>query len=250
MAYTPFHLHGKTILVTGASSGIGKQVAIAAAQMGASIVLTGRNEDELTKTYNELAGTQHRIIRADLLQQSDREKLANDMPPVDGIVNCAGFVAPYPVRYLDQKKLDETLNINYEAPLLMMAAILKAKKINRDASLVFLSSISGQHPHRGGAAYAGAKAALEAFVKVLALELYPQGIRANYISPAMVKTPMYDKAATNMSAEEMDKHISKYPLGAGLPEDVANAAIYLLSSASRWVTGINLVLDGGYLLVG
>jgi NAD(P)-dependent dehydrogenase (short-subunit alcohol dehydrogenase family) len=250
MNTTPFHLHGKVILITGASSGIGKQVAISAAQMGASIVLTGRNQIELTKTRSELSGDQHQIISADLLQPSDREKLANEMPVVDGVVNCAGCVNPFPIRFLDQKKLDQTLNINYEAPVLMMAALLKAKKINREASLVFLSSISGQHPHKGGAAYAGSKAALEAFVKVLALELYPQGIRANYISPAMVKTPMYDQAATSMSHEEMDKHINKYPLGPGLPEDVANAALYLLSPASRWVTGINLILDGGFLLNG
>ncbi|MEO5645637.1 MAG: SDR family oxidoreductase [Bacteroidia bacterium] len=248
MAPTPFHLDRKTILVTGASSGIGRQIAISAAQMGATLVLTGRNEQELNKTLSELTGENHTIIPADLLLQGDREKLANEIPLVDGIVNCAGIVTPFPAKFLDQEKLDQTLNINYEAPVLMMAAILKKKKINRDASLVFLSSISGQHPHKGGAAYAGSKAAIESFVKVLALELYPQGIRANYISPAMVKTPMYDKAAEQMSTEEMDKHVSKYPLGAGLPEDVANAAIYLLSPASRWVTGINLILDGGYLL--
>ncbi len=248
MAQTPFHLDGKTILVTGASSGIGRQICISAANMGATLVLTGRNEQELKTTLSELPGNTHTLITADLLQQTEREKLSKEMPMVDGIVNCAGIVTPFPVRFLDQGKLDQTLNINYEAPVLMMAAILKQKKINRNASLVFLSSISGQHPHKGGAAYAGSKAAIEAFVKVLALELYPQGIRANYISPAMVKTPMYDKAAEEMSHEEMDKHVSKYPLGAGLPEDVANAAIYLLSPASKWVTGINLILDGGYLL--
>jgi NAD(P)-dependent dehydrogenase (short-subunit alcohol dehydrogenase family) len=132
--------------------------------------------------------------------------------------------------------------------VLLMAALLKAKKIAMQASLVFLSSISGQHPHKGGAMYAGSKAALEAFVKVLALELYPQGIRANYISPGMVKTPLYDKAEQDASKEVMDAHVNQYPLGVGYPEDVANAAIYLLSSASRWMTGTNLTLDGGFLL--
>jgi len=248
MSATPFHLHGKNILVTGASSGIGRQVAISAAKMGASIILSGRNETELKKTLNELPGDSHIIIPADLLQQIDREKLANEIPFIDGLVHCAGTVRPFPIKFLDQGKLDETLNINYEAPVLMMAAILKQKKINRNASLVFLSSISGQHPHKGGTLYAGSKAAIESFMKVLALELYPQGIRANCISPAMVKTPMYDKAAEEMSHEEMEKHVSKYPLGAGLPEDVANSVIFLLSPASRWVTGINLILDGGYLL--
>lgn len=248
MTSTPFHLTGKTILVTGASSGIGRQVAISAASMGANLVLSGRNEAELKKTLSALPGNTHLSITADLLEQIDREKLAREIPHLDGLVHCSGVVKPFPVKFLDQAKLDETLNINYEAPVLMMAAILKQKKINRDASLVFLSSISGQHPHKGGTLYGGSKAALESFMKVLALELYPQGVRANCISPAMVKTPMYDEAAEKMSHEEMEKHVSKYPLGAGLPEDVANAAIYLLSPASRWVTGINLTLDGGYLL--
>lgn len=250
MTETPFHLNGKTILVTGASSGIGRQVAISAAKMGAKIILSGRNENELKETCDKLPKNDHTIILADLLVQSDRENLAKEMPAADGIVHCAGIVKPFPVKFIDQAKLDETLNINYEAPVLMMAAILKQKKINRNASLVFLSSISGQHPHKGGTMYAGSKAAIEAFVKVLALELYPQGIRANCISPAMVKTPMYDKAANEMSHEEMEKHVGKYPLGAGLPEDVANSVIFLLSPASRWVTGINLILDGGYLLGG
>ncbi|MDQ3112046.1 MAG: SDR family oxidoreductase [Bacteroidota bacterium] len=248
MEQTPFHLNDKKILVTGASSGIGRQVAVSAAQMGASIILSGRNEKELKETLGQLPGNNHSIITADLLVQSEREKLAKEMPGVDGIVHCAGIVKPFPAKFIDQQKLDETLNINFEAPVLMMAAILKQKKINRDASLVFLSSISGQHPHKGGAIYAGSKAAIEAYVKVLALELYPQGIRANYISPAMVKTPMYDKASEEMSHEEMEKHVSKYPLGAGLPEDVANTVVFLLSPASRWVTGINIILDGGYLL--
>jgi NAD(P)-dependent dehydrogenase (short-subunit alcohol dehydrogenase family) len=250
MTETPFHLNGKNILVTGASSGIGRQVAISAAKMGANIILSGRNEAELKKTLAELPGDTHFTIPADLLQQIDREKLAKEIPFLDGLVHCAGTVQPFPIKFLDQAKLDATLNINYEAPVLMMAAILKQKKLNRDASLVFLSSISGQHPHKGGTLYGGSKAAIESFMKVLALELYPQGIRANCISPAMVKTPMYDKAANEMSHEEMEKHVGKYPLGAGLPEDVANSVIFLLSPASRWVTGINLILDGGYLLGG
>ncbi|HET6991085.1 MAG TPA: SDR family oxidoreductase [Bacteroidia bacterium] len=248
MAETPFHLNGKIILITGASSGIGREVAVSADKMGAQLILSGRNEKELKSTLSLLAGKDHRIISADLLSRADREKLANEIPAIDGLVHCAGVVQPFPIKFLDQQKMDATLNINYEAPVLMMSAILKQKKLNKDASLVFLSSISGQHPHKGGTMYAGSKAAIEAFVKVLALELNPQGIRANCISPAMVRTPMFDQAETEMSKEEMDKHIAKYPLGAGLPEDVANAAIFLLSPAARWITGINITLDGGYLL--
>ena len=250
MTETPFHLNNKTILVTGASSGIGRQVCISASKMGATIVLTGRNIKELKETLAQLQGTGHNIISADLVDQTERVRLSIEIPEIDGLVHCAGIVKPFPIKFLNQQKIDETLKTNYEAPVLMMAALLKEKKINKNASLVFLSSISGQHPHKGGATYAGSKAALESFVKVLALELYPQGVRSNCISPGMVKSPMYDQAAAEMSKEEMDKHVASYPLGVGIPEDVAQAAIFLLSPASRWITGINITLDGGFLLVG
>ncbi|MBI3509101.1 MAG: SDR family oxidoreductase [Bacteroidetes bacterium] len=245
---TPFHLDGKKILVTGASSGIGRQICISISKMGASVILNGRNEKELNETLKLLSGKDHQIIAADLTSPADREKLVNGISALDGFVHCAGSVQPFPVKFIDQKKIDETINLNYESTVLLMAALLRAKKINNNASLVFLSSISSQHPHKGGALYAGTKAATEAFMKVLALELYPQGVRANCISPAMVKTPLYAYAEKDASKETMDAHVAKYPLGVGMPDDVANAAIYLLSPASRWVTGINITLDGGFLL--
>jgi NAD(P)-dependent dehydrogenase (short-subunit alcohol dehydrogenase family) len=247
---TPFHLTGKTILVTGASSGIGRQVCISASKMGAIVVLSARNESRLNETFALLEKGDHRIITADITSAADREKLAREIPALDGIVHCSGFVTPFPVKFLTQEKMDETMNLNYEAPVLLIAAFLKAKKISTKASIVLLSSISGQHPHKGGSMYGSSKAALESFAKVLALELYPQGVRVNCISPGMVKTPLYEKAEQDSSKETMDAHVARYPLGPGLPEDVANAAIYLLSPASRWVTGINLVLDGGFLLGG
>jgi NAD(P)-dependent dehydrogenase (short-subunit alcohol dehydrogenase family) len=244
----PFSLSGKTILITGASSGIGAITAKSIHQMGATPVLTGRNSSKLGELALSLGMKQGDYIPCDITQADELNMLAQSVPSLDGLVHCAGTVNPFPIKFLDQKKISETLRVNYEAPVLMMAALLKAKKMNANASLVFLSSISGQHPHKGGAMYGGSKAAIESFVKVLALELFPQGIRANCISPGMVKTPMYDKAANDMSHEEMDKHVAQYPLGVGYPEDVANACIYLLSPASRWVTGINLTLDGGFLL--
>lgn len=245
---TPFHLDQKTVLVTGASSGIGRQTAISISRMGGTLVLSGRNEERLKETLLVLEGGHHRIITADLNVEADRERLATETPGLDGLVHCAGVVASTPIRFYDQRKIDEMMHANFESPVLLMSALLRLKKINRNASLVFLSSIAAQHPHRGGALYGSSKAAMETFTKVLALELYTQGIRANCLSPAVVRTPMFDHAETQMSKEEMDKHVARYPLGAGLPEDVANAAIFLLSPASRWITGISLLLDGGLLL--
>lgn len=247
MQTTAFSLTGKTIFVTGASSGIGRQVCITAAQQGAKIVLSGRNEEELQKTLVQLSGHEHSIVAADLTTIDGRENLLKQLPQLDGMVHCAGGVKSFPIRFLSEKRLDE-MQLNFEAPAMLTAGLLRLKKLNREASLVYLSSISSNHPPKGGAIYGASKAALESYVKVLARETAPQLIRANCISPGMVKTPLYDRVETDISKEEMDKHIADYPLGAGLPEDVAYAAVYLLSPASRWVTGINLILDGGFLL--
>ena len=245
---TPFHIHDRVILITGASSGIGRAIAIAVAKMGGKVVATGRSEERLQETLNLLEGDGHSAIAADLLSGEGRSSLVDQLPQLNGIVHCAGVVNPYPIKFLNQKKIDETLNINYESPVLLMGEITKKRKLEKKASVVFLSSISGQHPHKGGAMYAGAKAALESFSKVMALEFYPQGIRSNCISPGMVKTAMYEEAEEGMSKESMDEHVAQYPLGVGYPEDVANTALFLLSDASRWITGINITLDGGFLL--
>jgi NAD(P)-dependent dehydrogenase (short-subunit alcohol dehydrogenase family) len=247
MQTTAFSLSGKTIFVTGASSGIGRQVCVTAAQQGAKIVLSGRNEEELQKTLALLPGHEHLIVAADLTTIEERENLLKQLPQLDGMVYCAGGVKSFPIRFLSEKRLDE-MQLNFDAPAMLTAGLLRLKKLNREASLVYLSSISSNHPPKGGAIYGASKAALESYVKVLARETAPQLIRANCISPGMVKTPLYDRVETDISKEEMDKHIADYPLGAGLPEDVAYAAVYLLSPASRWVTGINLILDGGFLL--
>ena len=244
---TPFHLHGKKILITGATSGIGSHTAVRIAEMGGEVVLNGRNTEKLNALAPQ-CGSNALIVAADISTQEGRDSLAKAIPPVDGLVNCIGTVHPFPVRFLDQQKMDQTLNVNFEAPVLMTSALLKAKKIKAESSLVYLSSISSHRPQRGAAMYGASKAAIESFVKVLAQELHTSKIRVNSVAPAMVRTPMYDRAEEMVSKEEMDNHISKYLLGVGYPEDVANAVIFLLSPASRWVTGINLILDGGILL--
>ena len=245
---TNFHIHNKTILVTGATGGIGIAIAKGIAEMGGNVIATGRDKKRLYNLLNELKGEHHKVLVSDLLDEISRKSLVSQLPKIDGIVFASGVVHPYPIKFLNQKKIDETLNINYESLVLLMSEITSKIKLNNNASIVFLSSISGQHPHKGGAMYAGSKAALEAFSKVIALELQHKKIRSNCISPAMVKTAMYEVAEQNMSKEEMDKHINQYPLGVGYPEDVSNAVIFLLSNASRWITGQNIVLDGGFLL--
>ena len=245
---TAFHLHNKTILVTGASSGIGRQVAITVCEMGGSVVITGRNKERLEETLSLLKGQGHTAITADLLAEDDLIALAKQLPLLDGVVNCAGTVSSFPIKFISGKKTDEVFDINYKVQVTLMAQITRLKKLNTGASVVFMSSISAQHPHRGGALYSGSKAAIEAFSKVLALEFVHLKIRSNCLAPAMVKTPMYERAEEQITKEQMDAHVSKYPLEAGLPEDVANAAVFLLSPASRWITGVTITMDGGFLL--
>lgn len=247
---TPFHLHNKTILVTGASSGIGRQIALSICEMGGNVVITGRDKKRLEETFINLKGKNNSNITADLLNQNDLSDLVNNIPMLDGIVHCAGIVKPFPVKFLSEEKIQETFQTNYNIQVLLMAQITRQKKINKNASIVFLSSISATHPHKGGALYSASKAAIESLSKVIALEFYPQGIRSNCLSPAMVKTPMYDYAEKGASKETLDEHVNKYPLGIGSPADVANAAVFLLSDASKWITGITITLDGGFLLGG
>jgi NAD(P)-dependent dehydrogenase (short-subunit alcohol dehydrogenase family) len=247
---TPFHLHNKTILVTGASSGIGRQIAMSISNMGGCLVITGRNEDRLLDTFKNLKSAGHQYFVADLTNENDLQEMVKKIPMLDGIVHCAGIVKPYPIKFLSKEKIKETFSVNYEAQVELMAQITRQKKLNKQASIVFISSVSSAHPHKGGALYAGSKAALESFSKVIALEFYTSGIRSNCIAAAMVKTPMYDYSEKNASKETMDEHIKKYPLGLGEPDDVANAAVFLLADASKWITGSTITLDGGFLLGG
>lgn len=245
---TPFHITNKVILVTGATSGIGSQVVKSIIQMGGKVVVSARNIEKLEAIKSELGENIIQNIPCDLTKEEEIEFLANEIKTIDGVVHCAGLVTPYPIRYLSFEKLNETMHLNFYSSVALIGFLDRKKKLQKGASIVFISSISSQFPHKGGSAYGASKAALETFSKVVALEYASKGIRSNCVSPGMVNTPLYEKASEDASHETMQAHIDKYPLGIGQPEDVANAIIYLLSDASRWVTGTNIILDGGVLL--
>ncbi len=151
----------------------------------------------------------------------------------------------YPVKYLNKKSLAEVQDINFNAPLFLMTNLFKKKKIKRKSSIVFVSSISSNFPYKGGAAYTSFKAALETYSKVLALEFADKEIRSNCIKAGLVDTPVLEETIKNMPKEVFEKHKSSYPLGFGTTNDVANAVVFLLSDASKWITGTNIVMDGG-----
>ncbi|MGZ3932152.1 MAG: SDR family NAD(P)-dependent oxidoreductase, partial [Bacteroidia bacterium] len=235
---TPFHLHHKTVLITGASSGIGRQAAIDASKMGAAIMLVGRDEARLKETLAQLEGSSHKHFVCDLTDAAAIQQLAAELPALDGIVHCAGIVKPFPVMFIDEKRIAETLKINLHSPMLIMTALTAKKKISKNCSVVFISSVSSLYPHAGGALYSISKAGIEAYSRSLALEYVSKGLRSNCIAPALIKTPMYEFAEKSMTSMDMDEHIKEnYPLGLGLPEDVSNMIVFLLSEASRWITG-------------
>jgi NAD(P)-dependent dehydrogenase (short-subunit alcohol dehydrogenase family) len=162
------------------------------------------------------------------------------------VVYAAGVAPVAPVRYLKDADLEACLNVNTAAPLLLIRDLLKKKKLNAGASIVWLSSVVSSRGAAGYAAYAGSKAALEASARCLALELAPKAMRVNCIAPGMIETEMADAAADRISGEALASHLKAYPLGAGQPADVATATSFLLSGESRWVTGVTLPVDGGF----
>jgi len=240
-----YSFSGKTVLVTGATSGIGKQSAIDLSAAGATLIITGRNKERLNETIQLLKGEGHTLFIADLTEFDSLGTLAESLPVLNGIVHSAGVTGHLPAKFIGANDVSEVLRINYMAPVLLTAALLRKKKIAANASIVFLSSITTKYPYYGGAIYGSSKAAIEAYSRVLSIELAAKGIRSNCVSPSFVRTPMVDDAGKTISNEVLEKFEKMMPLGFGEPSDVSNAILYLLSDASKWVTGSNMVLGGG-----
>ena len=243
----PFTLLGKTILITGASSGIGRSTAIHCSKMGATVIATGRNEVRLKEGLAEMNGAEHQVICADITNESEIISLVNSIVSIDGVVLCAGINDKSLFKQINQDKIDKMYHINIMAPILLLKEIFKKKKITSGASIVFISSISSFYATISNALYASSKGAINSLIRVLALEYASKKIRVNGIMPGMVRTDMIN--AYGLSEEQMGDVVKSYPLGRlGEPVDVANGVIYLLSDASCWVTGTNIVIDGGITL--
>lgn len=245
----PFSLSGKTILITGSSSGIGQATAIECSKMGARIIITGRNEQKLNHTFEKLEGNGHRKFIANLCLEEDLNILVNKVTEINGIVHSAGIVKTLPFHFLNRKDLYTIFDINFMAPVLLSQKLIKSKKLDKEGSIVFFSSIEGPIvTHIGNSMYAASKGAVSAVVKSMALELALKKIRVNAVLPGMTKTSLIHTDA--ITAEQVELEIKRYPLKRyGTPEEIAYAVIYLLSDASSWVTGTNLVIDGGFTLL-
>jgi len=240
---TDYNLSGKHILVTGASSGMGRRFAQMAASCGANVSLLARNEVRLQETMSTLTGEGHDYYVCDLIDEEQVKTVVSTMQPVDGVVYFAGVNEFVPIKFVNQEKIDKIFETNYFSSLILTRHLLKKKLINKGASLVFISSLSAVMGVPGTLLYASSKAAINSAVKVLASELAPQRIRVNSICPGIVKTEMLEN--TNIDASQFDEQEKDYPLGLGAPDDVGNAVLFHLSDDSRWLTGNIMILDGG-----
>lgn len=240
--YNPYSLAGKTVLVTGASSGIGRATAIECSRLGAIVVITGRDEARLSETMAELNGAGHMSIQADLTNSEDVARLVAELPKIDGFVCNAGITRRRPVSYVKEDELREVFETNTFAAFMLSKALMKAKKMNRGGSMVFLSSMAARQVSPGNAMYAASKAAVESFARSCAQEYAPMQIRANAILPGMVETPMNKQGALSVENIERDKQnylLKRY----GKPEEIAWAIIFLLSDASSWTSGTSMVVS-------
>lgn len=247
--FNPFSLEGKTILITGASSGIGRQCAIDCSKMGAKVIAIGRNNVKLQKVCEEMVGT-YDGYSFDLNNIEGIQDLAKTITQkhgkLDGFIHAAGIEVTNPFKLTKPEDYESLHRVNCLSAFELVRCLCGIKTFNQGGSIIFIGSISSLIARKGLTAYAASKGALISAAKVMALELAQRGIRANVISPGTILTPMMEEALDTMTEEEKTNRTNGFPLGLGQTTDISYACIYLLSNASRWVTGSNLVVDGGY----
>ena len=243
-----FSLEGKCVLVTGAASGIGRCVAVEASRLGADLILVDLNEAGLQDTLALLSEGNHSTVKCDLTSSEDRENLIKQVGKLDGVVNCAGVGMTLPFKFCTEKELGRIMNINFFGPVYLVQTLAKEKKINRNASIVYMASIDGTVTgHIGNSCYAASKGAIMGSVRTQALEFVSRGIRVNCVSPARVNTPLLKR--DNISEEQVEANKQEYPMKRyAEPFEIAGYILYLLSDVSTYTTGSNLVIDGGFTI--
>ena len=251
--FNPFSLEGKNILITGASSGIGRQCAIDCSKMGANVVLTGRNRERLEETAGKLHFGNHKVLSIDLNDTDNLKKsileIVTESGPFSGYVHSAGIEKTQLLKNLKPKDYLEVFSTNFIGGVEVLKYLTKKGNYNQGFKAVFISSITAHIARVGTLAYTASKGAIVSAVRELAAELAPRGININCISPGTILTPMMENYLSTLTEEDYKKRVSGFPLGLGQTTDVSNAAIYLLSDASRWITGQNITIDGGYTII-
>ena len=250
MSYNPYSLENKTILVTGASSGIGKATAIECAKLGASVIVTARNQERLSAVLADLdtsCGQIHQMIIADISTSEGLDKLIAALPTLDGLSSNAGIaLGNSPIKFIGEEQMQSLMQTNTYSHVLLAKTLFKKKLIAKNGSMVFTASIGGTVSHGpGNTLYGMSKNALLAFAKYAAIEFAPRGIRVNCVSPGMIETPLInlDALTDEDKAIDADKYLLKRY---GKPEEVAHTTAFLLGDASSFITGTTIVVDGGY----
>ena len=242
--YNPYSLEDKTILITGAASGIGKATSIESSKLGAKIVAVDLNAEGLEELMPQLEGEGHVSYSGNLCHADFLKELGENTPALDGVFLCAGVSDTTPVKFITEEKIQRVFDVNLTAPIMMLRQLLIKKKINKGGSLVWMSSYGAEKVEPGLGIYAASKQAVNGIMRAYARELVSRKIRSNSIMPMMIRTELLG-TLNKISDKDIEKQESLYPLGFGSPQDVAYAAIYLFSDASRWITGSQLKMDGG-----
>jgi NAD(P)-dependent dehydrogenase (short-subunit alcohol dehydrogenase family) len=240
-----FSLEDKLILVSGATSGIGLELCKQITQSGGNFIGLGRNIVALQEFIDQNKLTNSRVLTTDLSNEESILSSLELVKNIDGYVHSAGIVKNNPIQFFNKDLYDQIRTINLDSALLILSHLLKKKKINKPASIVFVSSISGMYGMKGNGIYAITKSSLNVMAKTYANELAGKKIRVNAVAPGMVNTQITIDANDFLSEEVINEDKKKYPLGYGEPEDVALPIVFLLSEASKWITGQVIVLDGG-----
>lgn len=246
---TPFSVENKTILVTGATSGIGRATAITCAGLGAKVVAIGRNQERLDSLMQELEGDGHLAINADLTDEAQVQALLESVPAVDGVACCAGVAEMKPFAFVTDEDVERVFKTNCFAPVMLVNKLLKAKKLNKGGSVVFVSSVDGPKVvHAGNSVYSGSKSALVGLARNMAIDLVSKKIRVNCVLPGTTDTPMI--RTENVTEEMLAETAKAFPMKRfAQPEEIANAIIFLLSDAASFITGTELTVDGGYSII-
>ena len=242
-------LSGRRVLVTGASSGIGRACAVLLADLGASVILTSRRKDALCETLRRMECPERHLVHpCDICDSDAIDELVTAIGKIDGLVHAAGVGPMCPIGFVDDDHVQSVMRTNYFSFLELMKYYSKAKNRADRLSVVAVSSVSAFAGWGGVVVYCGSKGALSASVRALAMELAPKGVRVNAVCPSNIKTPLYEDGAADMNTKEgLSLLKAKQPLGLGMPEQVANAIAFLLSESASFITGVNLPVDGGYL---
>ena len=252
MTDNPFSLQGKTVVITGASSGIGRECALQCSRMGARIAALGRNQQRLNDLMNSLEGEGHSIWTFDLTNLDDINGLVSNIygkyGKVDGFVHSAGIEKTAPSKLLYPSDYETLLRVNTISAFEFIRQLCKVKYFNNGGSVIMIASITALIARNGLTAYSASKGALISGARTLALEYAKRRIRVNTISPGSIKTPLMEQYLSTLSEADREKRLGGFPLGIGNPSDIANACVYLLSDASKWITGQNLIIDGGYTI--